>query len=146
MKKIFFLFVIVLLTIACNSTEKSLSRNEYQELLQQTILPVPDTLLNKEQLALRIKILDFLHEHTYIENNCQKLSVGKDSMVRAGIPAIYYDIISYQYKETNDEVKRMIESGEIPAIHLNLDSLMRESNPYYWNTERPRLLKMLESK
>lgn len=144
MKQVLLLFIIAIFIGCVKTSNKSISFEQYQELLQQTILPKPDSILTKEQLLLKIKIFDFLCEHTYVEDNCQKLSVGKDSMERAGIPAIYYDVIMYQFDETNKEVKRMIDSGEIPAIHLQMDSLMKEYKTRYFMIERNELLKRLE--
>lgn len=146
MKKVLILFIITLF-IGCNNTSNnSLSFDEYQELLEQTILPIPDSLLTKEQLQLKIKVLDFINLHTYIENNCQKLSVGKESFEKEGIPAFYYDVILYQMKETNECVKEWIESGDIPAIHLEQDSLLKEYKVRYKEIDRPRMIELLESK
>ena len=146
MKKILIALFVVLLA-GCNHTaNKTISHEEYQELLKQTILLIPDSLLTKEQLQLKIKVLDFMNQHTYIENNCQKLSVGKESFEKEGIPAFYYDVIQYQMKETNECAKECIESGDIPAIHLKQDSLFKEYKVRYKEIDRPRMIKLLESK
>jgi hypothetical protein len=146
MKQLLITFIVVLLTACGNTTNKSISYEEYQELLQQTIFTTPDTLMNKEQLALYIKIYDFMWEHIYVEDNCQKLSVGKDSMEKAGIPAIYYDVITYSIAETNEAVKEWIEADDdISHVFLKMDSLVNESKVGYWNNIRPKLLKRLEA-
>ena len=147
MKHFLLSFAAVLLVACGNTTNKSISHDEYQELLKQTILTTPDTLMNKEQLALYIKIYDFMWEHIYVEDNCQKLSVGKDSMEKAGIPAIYYDVITYSIAETNEAVKEWIEADDdISDVLQKMDSLVKESKADYWNNRRPELLKMLEAK
>ncbi|MBQ5663291.1 MAG: hypothetical protein IIV19_02545 [Bacteroidaceae bacterium] len=147
MKQLLITFIVVLLTACGNTTNKSISHDEYQELLQQTIFTTPDTLMNKEQLALYIKIYDFMWEHIYVEDNCQKLSVGKDSMEKVGIPAIYYDVITYSIAETNEAVKEWIEADdEVSQILSQMDSLVKESKTDYWNNVRPELLKRLEAK
>ena len=146
--KYFLLSFAAMLLVACgNTTNKVVSHDEYQELLKQTILTTPDTLMNKEQLALYIKIYDFMWEHIFVEDNCQKLSVGKDSMEKAGIPAIYYDVITYSSAETNEAVKEWIEADDdISDVLQKMDSLVKESKADYWNNRRPELLKMLEAK
>jgi hypothetical protein len=147
MKHFLLSFAAVLLVACGNTTNKVVSHDEYQELLQQTIFTTPDTLMNKEQLALYIKIYDFMWEHIYVEDNCQKLSVGKDSMEKAGIPAIYYDVITYSIAETNEAVKEWIEADDdISDVLQKMDSLVKESKTDYWNNRRPELLKMLEAK
>ena len=86
-------------------------------------------------------------EHIFVEDNCQKLSVGKDSMEKAGIPAIYYDVITYSIAETNEAVKEWIEADDdISDVLQKMDSLVKESKVDYWNNRRPELLKMLEAK
>ena len=147
MKYFLLSFAAVLLVACANTTNKVVSHDEYQELLKQTILTTPDTLMNKEQLALYIKIYDFMWEHIFVEDNCQKLSVGKDSMEKAGIPAIYYDVITYSIAETNEAVKEWIEADDdISDVLQKMDSLVKESKADYWNNRRPELLKMLEAK
>ena len=145
--KYFLLSFAAVLLVACgNTTNKVVSHDEYQELLKQTILTTPDTLMNKEQLTLYIKIYDFMWEHIYVEDNCQKLSVGKDSMEKAGIPAIYYDVITYSIAETNEAVKEWIEADDdISDVLQKMDSLVKESKADYWNNIRPKLLKRLEA-
>ena len=147
MKQLAFFLIIVLFTACGNTTNKLISHDEYQKLLQQSIFSTPDTLMNKEQLALYIKFYDFMYEHLYVEDNCLMLSVGKDSMEKAGIPAIYYDLAIYSLAETNDALKEWKETDEILQIHLQrMDSMVNEGKTNYWSTDRPELLKRLESK
>ena len=147
MKQLSFFLLIVLFTACGSTTNKPISHDEYQELLQQSIFSTPDTLMNKEQLALYIKYYDFVYEHLYVEDNCLKLSVGRDSMEKAGIPAIYYDLTIYSLAETNEALKEWKETDELLQIHLQqMDSMVKESKANYWSTDRPNLLKRLESK
>ena len=142
MRKVLILFIVTLF-IGCNN--KPLSSDEYQELLKQTILPIPDSLLTKEQLQLKIKLLDLFNQHISVENNCQKLSIEKKHLEKEGIPTIYYDVLQYQVKETNRCIKEWIESGEFP-IELNQDSLFNEYLVRYKEIDRPKMIKLLESK
>ena len=147
MKQLSFFLLIVLFTACGSTTNKIISHDEYQELLQQSIFSTPDTLMNKEQLALYIKYYDFVYEHLYVEDNCLKLSLGRDSMEKAGIPAIYYDLTIYSLAETNEALKEWKETDELLQIHLQrMDSMVNEGKANYWNTDRPKLLKRLESK
>ena len=147
MKQLSFFLLIVLFTACGSTTNKIISHDEYQELLQQSIFSTPDTLMNKEQLALYIKYYDFVYEHLYVEDNCLKLSVGRDSMEKAGIPAIYYDLTIYSLAETNEALKEWKETDELLQIHLQrMDSMVNEGKANYWNTDRLKLLKRLESK
>lgn len=145
--KILLLFMLALF-VGCttNVSNKGLSSDEYQELLKQTIFVIPDSLKTKEQLQLNMKIYDFFNQYIYVENNCVKLSVGKESSTKEGIPAIYYDVIQFQLEENNECIKKWIESGDIPAKHLDMDSLVREYLVRYKEIDRPKLLKRLETK
>ena len=131
--------------IGCTlSPNTSLTSKEYQKLIEQTILAIPDSALTTEQIELKIKLLDVLNEEIYIEDNCQKLSVGKDDFEKRGIPSLYYDVILYQIEETNQTVKKWTEEGDIPAYQLNQDSLLKISRERYWNIERPLLIERLK--
>ena len=149
MKKIA-LFIGILLFIGCTpQNENKLSPSEYQALLEQTVLPIPDSALTAEQMEIKIKLLDICHTHICIEGNGQKLSVGKDLFEKEGLPAIYYNVLQYQIEESNEAIKKWMAEDEVFHDHfsrLNQDSLMKESKEYYWNTERPRLMKLLEAK
>lgn len=146
MKKILLLVFVTILCFGCAQVaQKEISENEYHNLLRQTILPIPDSTLTKKQLQLKIKLLDLLNENMYIENNIQKLNVGKEEFEKEGIPILYYDVILYQMKETNEAIKKWAEEGIIPACQLNQDSLIRITKERYWNIERPLLLKRLKN-
>lgn len=145
MLKIIFFVAVFLTGCRCTSSSLQLSSNEYQELLKQTILPIPDSTLTKEQIELKIKLFDVLNEKIYVEDNCQKLSVGKDEFEKRGIPSLYYDVILYQIEETNLAVKKWLGEGRYPANQLNQDSLIKIAKERYWNIERPLLLKRLNN-
>jgi hypothetical protein len=94
-------------------------------------------------------LLDILYTHICIEDNCQKLPVGKDLFEKEGLPAIYYDVTQYQIEESNEAIKKWMAEDEVFHDHfsrLNQDSLMKESKENYWNIERPRLMKLLQAK
>ncbi len=141
----FSLMLCVCALVGCSSpTEKSLSASEYQELLQQTIFPLPDSSLTKEQIELKVKVLDLLNKGIYMEDNSLKLSVEKEVFEKEDIPAHYHDVLLYQLKETNEAVNRWIKEGKIPAHHLNQDSLIKIAKERYWSSERPLLIERLE--
>lgn len=141
----FSLMLCVCALVGCSSpTEKSLSASEYQELLQQTIFPLPDSSLTKEQIELKVKVLDLLNKGIYVEDNSLKLSVGKEVFEKEDIPAHYHDVLLYQLKEANEAVNRWIKEGKIPAHHLNQDSLIKIAKERYWSSERPLLIERLE--
>jgi hypothetical protein len=135
-----------MLVLFMGCSNKGLSFDEYQKIIKQTIFVIPDSLMTKEQLLLNVKIYDFLNQHIYVENNCLKLSVGKESLTKEGIPIIYYDVIKYQLEENNEGIKKLIESGEIPAKHLDQNSLLKEYKVRYKEIDRPRMIELLESK
>ena len=140
------LLFLLLSFVGCTKpSDTSLSSDEYQKLLKQTILPIPDSTLTKEQIELKIKLFDVLNEKMYVEDNCQKLSVGKDEFEKRGIPPLYYDVILYQMEETNLVVKKWLGEGKYPANQLNQDSLIKIAKERYWNIERPLLLKRLNN-
>ena len=146
MKKILLLVFVTILCFGCAQVaKKEITENEYHNLLRQTILPIPDSTLTKKQLQLKIKLLDLLNENMYIENNIQKLNVGKEEFEKRGIPSLYYDVILYQMEETNLAVKKWLEEGKYPANQLNQDSLIKIAKERYWNIERPLLLKRLNN-
>ena len=133
--------------ISCTQlSESNVSLKEYNDLLGQTILLLPDSVMTKEQFELKIKLLDLCYRHIYIEDNCQKLPIGKEHFEKEGIPAFYHDVIQYQIKETNECIKKWAAEGDIPAECLNQDSLFNETKERYWKIERPLMVKEMESK
>lgn len=147
MKKILLLLIIAL-GVGCTAdvSKKGYSPEKFHELLEQTIFVIPDSLMTKEQLQLYVKVFDFLVQYTYVENNCMKLSVGKEVLEKEGIPAIYYDVLQYQFEENNECIKKWTEAGDVPAIHLNQDSLFKEFKVRYQEIDRPKMMKRIEAK
>ena len=142
----YLLMLCVCALVGCSApTDKSLSASEYQELLQQTIFPLPDSSLTKEQIELQVIVLDILNKNIYVEDNCLKLSVGKEEFEKEGIPTHYHDVLQYQLKETNAGVNKWIEEGRIPANQLNVDSLLKIAKERYWSSERPSLTERAEN-
>ena len=146
MKKMLLLFIIASCWGCTNVSNKSLSASEYQDLLKQTILPIPDSLLTDEQIHLKIKLLDLLCQHVYVEDNCQKLAIDKKMFEKESIPTIYHDVIKYQLEQTNKATIQMIETDEVPSEHLEMDSLMKMYKIRYWEEVRPELLNRLNIK
>lgn len=136
---------VIILAIACIACTKPsndiISESEYKELLQQTILVLPDSSLTTEQIELKIKLCDLLFQHTYIENNCLKLSADKSKFEQEGIPNIYYDIIKYQLEETSTGIKMLLK--EFPDKSMNIEEDLKNCKEQYWDTERPNLIKRI---
>lgn len=137
--------IVIILAFACIACTKPsndiISESEYKDLLQQTILVLPDSSLTTEQIELKIKLCDLLFQYTDIENNCLKLSADKSKFEQEGIPNIYYNIIKYQLKETSIGIKMLLK--EFPGKSLNIEEDLRDCKEQYWNTERPNLIKRI---
>lgn len=146
MKKLWVIFLAVSFIGCTNVTNKPKSSNEFHELLKQTIFPIPDSLLTNEQIELKIKFWDLFFKHVYVENNYQKLDIGKELFVKEGIPEIYYDVIQYQLRENNECIDKWIEEGDTLLKQVNWDEVMKEAIERYWKMERPELIKRLENK
>ncbi len=104
----------------------------------------PDSLLTKEQIAQKIRVNDYLYTYITSDNNKQKLPVSRKDIKSYGIPALYYDIIQYQIKETNSYIGKAKEEGLFTDENFNGDLLLMEAKERYWSTERPLLVKRLE--
>ena len=142
-----FLLAAIISVIGCTEEPNNvISSQKYNELLKETIFPIADSLLNKEQLKLRIKLNDILYTYMYIEENCQKLSITKEYFEQQGIPPHYYDVLKYQMHETNECIERWIAEDDILAPYLKQDSLYKQfekAKEKYWNIERPKLINKL---
>lgn len=116
---------------------------EYQYLLKQTLSLKKESDFTKEELKFYIKWFDFINKHIYMENKYQKLSVGKEEFEKAGIPGIYYDILSQQMADTNREVNILDHyMKRIPPEEW--EKQMEEAKKRYWEKDRPALIKRLE--
>ena len=70
-------------------------------------------------------------------------AVGKEEFEKAGIPGIYYDILSQQMADTNREVNILDHyMKRIPPEEW--EKQMEEAKKRYWEKERPALIKRLE--
>jgi hypothetical protein len=121
-----------------------MSKKKYNTMLEQTYMLTPDSLLTKEQIAQKIRVNDYLYTYITSDNNKQKLPVSRKDIKSYGIPALYYDIIQYQIKETNSYIGKAKEEGLFTDENFNGDLLLMEAKERYWSTERPLLVKRLE--
>ncbi len=138
---IIILFVAVLAGCGSNSNpSQTVSADKYQELLKESCLLTPDSLLTADQVAIKLKVLDFLYTNVTAEDNKQVLSATRKQMESKGIPAMYYDILQYQIHETNSFVERELKGGTMPPEALNVDIMLQEAKKRYWEEERPMLV------
>ena len=133
--------VIALLLLGCKSnSDKVISQKEYQELLSQSYMLKPDSLLTLDDIALKIKVMDYFMSNISFADNHQKFAVTREDLESQGIPSFYYDILQYQVYETNAAVDKWIKEGSITAGDLHLESSLKEAKDRYWNEERPQLV------
>ena len=117
------IYALLLLSSCSNKSSTLLTSDEYKQLLQQTVLVIPDSLLTEDQRQFIKELEGFIYDNSYVMDNRIHLSVGRDAFKSAGIPEHYYDIISYQFNEVNDFVNK--PHPEYPDYSFNLDSLLR---------------------
>lgn len=144
LSKGWYYIVITLLMLGCKSnSDKVISQEEYQKLLSQSYMLKPDSLLTQEDIALKIKVMDFFITNITSADNHQQFSATREALESQGIPSFYYDILLYQVYETNAAVDKWIKEGSITAGDLHLDSSLKEAKDLYWNVERPQLVSRL---
>ena len=119
--------------VSCGNNQAAISAEKYKELLNESILLIPDSLLNEEQAALKTKLVDLVYEEVEVVDNNLVLKMSREALEQQGIPSFYYDILQYQMKETTDTMKKWVEDGTLPVEHANLDSLFRKSKEQYLN-------------
>lgn len=133
--------VIAMLLLGCKSnSEKVISEEEYKELLSQSYMLTPDSLLTPEDIALKIKVMDFLTTNITFADNHQQFPVTREELESKGIPSFYYDILQYQVNETNTSIDNWIKEGFITAEDIDLETSFKEAKDRYWNEERPQLV------
>ena len=133
------------LLIGCVTLQnQTVSADKYRELVSQTCLSIPESQMTPEQLSMKIKVLDYVYAHTTIKDNKQHLSATRRQLKKAGIPAVYYDILQFQYNETNSFVEREIKNGTLPAEVLDMEKMYAEAKAKYFEAERPELLSRFE--
>ena len=133
--------VIAMLLLGCKSnSEKVISEEQYKELLSQSYMLTPDSLLTPEDIALKIKVMDFLTTNITFTENHQQLPVTRQELESKGIPSFYYDILQYQVNETNAAIDRWIKEGSIAVEDLDMEALLKQAKDLYWNVERPQLV------
>ena len=117
------IYALLLLSSCSNKSSTLLTSDEYKQLLQQTVLVIPDSLLTEDQRQFIKELENFIYDNSYVMDNRIHLSVGRDAFKSAGIPEHYYDIILYQFNEVNDFVNK--PHPKYPDYSFNLDSLLR---------------------
>ena len=133
--------VIAMLLLGCKSnSEKVISEEQYKELLSQSYMLTPDSLLTPEDIALKIKVMDLFITNITFADNHQHFPVTREDLESKGIPSFYYDILQYQVYETNAAVDKWIEEGDITPEDLHLEASLKEAKDHYWNMERPQLV------
>ena len=136
--------VIAMLLLGCKSnSEKVISEDQYKELLSQSYMLTPDSLLTPEDIALKIKVMDFLTTNITFTENHQQLPVTRQELESKGIPSFYYDILQYQVYETNTSIDNWIKEGFITAEDIDLETSFKEAKDRYWNEERQQLVSRL---
>lgn len=139
--KSWYFTVLALLLFGCKSgSDKIISQEKYQELLSKSYMLKPDSLLTSQDIALKIKVMDFCFNNLTISDNHQQLDVTREELESQGIPSFYYDILQYQVYETNTNIEKWIEEGTLDIDDLNLDSSFKQAKDLYFKQERPRLL------
>lgn len=119
--------------VSCGNNQATISAEKYKELSNESILLIPDSLLNEEQAALKSKLVNLVYEEVEVVDNNLVLKMSREALEQQGIPSFYYDILQYQMKETTDTMKKWVEDGTLPIEHANLDSLFRKAKRRYLN-------------
>lgn len=147
MKRLIYIFIALLLLGCKSNSDKLVSQEEYQKLLSQSYMLKPDSLLTAEDIALKIKVMDFFISNITIADNHQQFPVTREDLESKGIPSFYYDILQYQVYETNTGVDKWIKEGSIAVEDLDMEALLKQAKDLYWNVERPQLIsRLVESK
>ncbi|MBE6283889.1 MAG: hypothetical protein E7098_06060 [Mediterranea massiliensis] len=121
------LLVSILVTlVSCWNNNTTITDKKYKELLNESILLIPDSLLNEEQAALKTKLVDLIYKEVEVVDNNLVLKISREDLENQGIPSFYYDIIKYQLKETSDTMNKWVDEGSLTPEQADLDSLYRE--------------------
>ncbi len=145
MKSIIAVFFIVLFVNCSSNSSKAISQAEYKELMEQSILLTPDSLMTNKELSLKIKVLDFLYTYVSVEDNKQIFPATREQMVEKGIPDMYYDILLYQLNENNLFVEHEEKGNTMLSKALDIENMTKVAKERYWNTERQKLIQRLDS-
>ena len=144
-KVILSIIAVSALLIGCVTLRNQpLSADKYRELVSQTCLTIPESQMTPEQLSMKIKVLDYVYTNTMVKDNKQHLSATRRQVKKAGIPDVYYDVLRFQYNETNSFVERELNKGTISAEVLDMERMFAEAKTRYFEAERPELLSRLE--
>lgn len=71
------------------------------------IYRLPDSLLTAEEIQWKQRYLQLILNYVVVENNRYKLNLSRDSFLRTGIPAAYYDELIKSMNETNKWLEEM---------------------------------------
>lgn len=112
--------------VSCGNNQAAISAEKYKELLNESILLIPDSLLNEEQATLKAKLVDLIYKEVKVVDNNLVLKISREDLENQGIPSFYYDIIKYQLKETSDTMNKWVDEGSLTPEQADLDSLYRE--------------------
>lgn len=144
-KVILSIIAVPALLIGCATLRnQTVSADKYRELVSQTCLSIPESQMTFDQMSMKIKVLDYVYANTMVKDNKQYLSVTRRQLKKAGIPAVYYDVLQFQHNETNSFVARELKNRTLPAEVLDMEKLVAEAKTRYFETERPELLSRLE--
>ncbi len=112
--------------VSCGNNNATITDKKYKELLNESILLIPDSLLNEEQATLKAKLVDLIYKEVEVVDNNLVLKISREDLENQGIPSFYYDIIKYQLKETSDTMNKWVDEGSLTPEQADLDSLYRE--------------------
>lgn len=55
--------------VSCGNNQAAISAEKYKELLNESILLIPDSLLNEEQATLKAKLVDLIYKEVEVVDN-----------------------------------------------------------------------------
>lgn len=120
--------LLILLALWACGQHNIMSEEEYLENAKELGWDLPDSLKTPEQIALMEKYIKFTLENTVVKKNQMYLTVGKKQFIEQGFPAIYYDMVLYQYTQNNKLFKEVEKShgGELLDVSEALESAKQE--------------------
>lgn len=83
-------------------------------------IATPDSLLSKERIKAKIKIIELTYKYIEVKNNQVVLNATPNDFVKAGFPSEYYHYCIKDLEDTNRGLPILIKT-----YHLNLDSIIQ---------------------
>lgn len=83
------------------------TRTSSGDTLTKRVYLIPDSLLTPEEIRLKRQFQYLLLTHLTVENNRYVFHLPKDSFLRQGIPALYYDELIKGLEEINQWAEEM---------------------------------------